>query len=77
MVDLERTSFFFVIASAWFLVVSASTSVTRVAVVGVTVAEPESDGAAIPALEVDELIAVFLTVFDSCTNRGCGALWAH
>lgn len=77
MVDLERASFFFVIASARFLVVAACTSVAIVAVVGVAVAEPESDGAAKLALEVDELIAVFLTVFDSCTNGGCGALWAH
>ena len=56
---------------AVLLLIPAGHSMARVAVVGIAVAEPESYGAAVPALEVDIVCAMLVAVLLPSTNDTC------
>ena len=62
---------------AVLLLIPAGHSMARVAVVGIAVAEPESYGAAVPALEVDIVCAMLVAVLLPSTNDTCRAFRAH
>jgi len=78
MIDSKWTFIRFVVSWAGFDLVVASSHVTRITEVGSSPTEPQGDGAAEFALEVDVLCTMFVTVFDtrsdclcrtSCTNQ--------
>jgi hypothetical protein len=49
--------------------------VTGITVVGIAVAEPKSNRAAILTLEVDVVCAMLFAVFDSCAHTDSRTLW--
>ena len=66
-----------VLAFAGSYFVSTRLSVTRVAIVRVSVTKPKSYRAAKLALKVDVVSSVFFTILDSCADPDCRTLWTN
>ena len=77
VIYLKRTPFFFILAWTVFFVISTGAHMTRIAVVSVSVAEPESDWATEATFEVNILVSMLVTIFYTCSNRFCRTFWAH
>jgi len=77
VIDFQRASFLLVVAWARLALCTVPDTVTWITEVGVSEAEPLGQRAAVPALEVNEFIAMFLAALDADTDCLRRTLRAH